>query len=129
MGQNVLRLFDQYTLNYKVTMSTEYISGKLNEIADTISRVNELFVPKKSHIYNVTFQLFIKKVCTKYSAMKYWRIFLRSPDLLSDLNFVLSSTLSMEEPKSRKKLGRFVTAKSISFGTANNGTSSTEYFL
>lgn len=51
MRQNALRLFVEYSINSKVVMSTDHISSKANIIADTLSCVNELFVPKISYIW------------------------------------------------------------------------------
>ena len=129
MGQNALRLFAEYSIGSDVAMSTDHISSKANIIADTISRVNETFVPKKSHIYDVPFSILVKQVCSKYTEMKSWRIFLPSQELLSDLNSVLSSKYSTVALKRNQNCGRFVTAESIFCGTASNETFSTEYFL
>ena len=94
MGQNALQLFAEYNIGFDVAMSMDNISSKANIIADTISRVNELFVPKKSHIYDVPFSILVTQVCSKYTEMKSWKIFLPSRKFLSDLNLVLLSKYS-----------------------------------
>ena len=129
MGQNALRMFAEYSINSEVAMSIDHIPTKENIIADTLSRVNDLFQPKKPHIYDVPFPKLIQQVCLKYTEMKSWRIFLPSQELLLDLNLVLSSKYSTAVLKRNQNCGRFVTAESIFSGTASNETFLTEYFL
>ena len=81
---------------------TKHIAGIDNREADDISRVNELFTPQKTNIYDVPYVTLIQQVCHKYKKLKNWRNFQPSAQILSDLNFVLSSDYLMEVPKRRQ---------------------------
>jgi hypothetical protein len=129
MGQNALRYYAEYTLNSPVALNTKHIKGELNIVADDISRVNELFSPKRHCLHDLPYSALINQICTKYEEMKSWRIFLPSPEILCDLRSILSSASFMEAPSQRKNLGRYATVESISSTTAKSGTCSTHYFL
>ena len=129
MGQNALRYYAEYTLNSPVALNTKHIKGELNIVADDISRVNELFSPKRHCLHDLPYSDLINQICTKYEEMKSWRIFLPSPEILCDLRSILSSESFMEAPSQRKTLGRYATVESISSTTAKGDTCSTHYFL
>jgi hypothetical protein len=129
MGQNALRLFANYMLLSQVSSTTDHVKGIDNVEADDISRVQELFSPKKSHIYDVPFSILIQQVCQKYNNLKSWEIFLPSPEILSDLSYVLSSDYLTEVPKKRKHFGHFYHVESTFYGSATNDNSSLGSFL
>ena len=129
MGQNALRYYAEYTLHSPVALNTKHIKGELNIVADDISRVNELFSPKRHCLHDLPYSDLITQICTKYEEMKSWRIFLPSPEILCDLRSILSSESFMEAPSQRKTLGRYATVESISSTTAKSDTCSTDYFL
>jgi hypothetical protein len=129
MGQNALRLFANYMLLSQVSSTTDHVKGIDNVEADDISRVQELFSPKKSHIYDVPFSTLIQQVCQKYNNLKSWEIFLPSPEILSDLSYVLSSDYLTEVPKRRKHFGHFYHVESTFYGSATNVNSSLGSFL
>jgi hypothetical protein len=129
MGQNALRLFANYTLQSPVTSFPEHIAGKDNIEADDVSRPDELFSPKKSHIYDIPYPILMQQVCRKYNKLRSWTSFHPSAEILSDLNYVLSSVSRMEVPKRRQNLGHFCPVESIFSGSASNTTSSIGSFL
>ena len=129
MGQNALRYHVEYTKNCDVAINTNYIKSKLNVRADGITRVNELFSPEKSHIYDISYTDLIRQVCSKFTEMKSWRIFLPNPAIICDTRWIFSSTNAMEAPKPHQNLGGFVHVKRTFFGTATSAESFKEYFL
>ena len=129
MGQKALRLYAEYTQNSEVALSPDHIRGVDNVVADGISRVNEFFSPQKSHVYDVPFPHLVQQVCTNFTELKSWRIFLPNQQFLSDLNWIFSSSNALVAPKRRPSCGQFVPVAHISSGIATTRRSSTEFFL
>jgi len=129
MATNALRLFAEYMLLSDVSPLPEWIPGELNVEADDVSRVHELFVPKKELIYNLSYHVLIQQVLLKYRKMNCYSLFLLSPELLSDLSSVVYADELTEVPKRKSNLGRFVPVESISSLFATNTISSTSCFL
>ena len=118
MATMALRYFAEYILNSPVQPVPKWIVGELNVEADDVSRVQELFSPKLKFIYNVSYSKLFHQVLQKYSMMRTWNPFLSSPELLSDLSFVVSSVPSMAVPSRKQLLGHFVPVERIFFGSA-----------
>lgn len=118
MGQQALRYNAEYTLNCEVAFHPNHILSKDIKLADRITRVNKLFSPMKSHIYDVPYVNLLQQVCSKFTELRSWRIFLPNPDIISDMRWIFSSTSPMEEvPKPRQILGQFVPVEHIFSGT------------
>ena len=98
-------------------------------MVDGITRVNEMFSPILSHIYDVPYPTLIKQVCSTFNELKSWQIFLMNPKILCDMNWIFSSTSATEAPKQRQNLGRSVPVKPTFYGTVPNNVSYQEYFL
>ena len=129
MGQQGLRFYAEYAQNSACGQNTDHISTKDNVMADGISRVNEMFSPALSHIYDVPYPTLIKQVCLTFNELKSWQIFLMNPEILCNMNWIFSSTNATEAPKRRQNLGQFVPVKPTFFGTATNDVSYQECFL
>ena len=129
MATSALLLFAEYMKHSPVSPIPEWIAGDENTEADDISRVQELFSPKKTHIYDVPFPILLNQVCLKYKQIRDWEIFLPSQEILADLSYVVYTDFSTEVPKTRKNLGHFVRVDSISCGSANSTTYSNSFFL
>jgi hypothetical protein len=130
MGQNMLRYYAEYERMSPVTSVAAHIKGIDNIVADDVSRVQELFRPKKTHIYDQHFSTLLQQVCLKYRTFRYWQIFLPNRTLLSDLNSMLSSESLTERPTKRSQpLGHFARVDSIFSTSAGNDESSKKYFL
>lgn len=63
------RLFAEYMLLSDVSPLPEWIQGELNVEADDVSRVHELFVPKKSLIYDLPYNILLNQVLLKHKKM------------------------------------------------------------
>lgn len=130
MGQNMLRYYAEYERMSPVTSVADHIKGIDNIVADDVSRVQELFRPKKTHIYDQNFSTLLQQVCLKYKTFRSWQIFLPNRTLLSDLNSMLSSESLTERPTKRSQpLGHFARVDSIFSTSAGNEESSKKYFL
>ena len=81
-GQNMLRVYAEYQRTSAVCSVAAHIVGVKNIIADDISRVQESFKPKKTHIHDVDLQTLLAQVCQKHRKFRSWEIFLPSNDLL-----------------------------------------------
>ena len=101
----------------------------MNKEADDISRVQELFSPQKTQIYDVPYITLLKQVCLKHKEKRSWRVFHPSAQILSDLSCVLLSNYVTEVPKKTKNLGQFYPVESTFYGTAGNETSYPSSFL
>ena len=60
IAQNLLRLFANYLINSPIKGDTDWVAGEMNKEVDDISRVQELFSPKKSQIYDVPYITLLK---------------------------------------------------------------------
>ena len=129
MATNALRMFAEYMRLSDVSPVPQHLPGKLNVEADDVSRVHELFTPQRKFIYDVPYHILLEQVLLKYSRMRSYDLFLPSPELLSDLLFLVSSDGLMEVPSRKKNLGRFLPVDSISSGSATNTSSSISCFL
>ena len=129
IAQNLLRMFANYLLYSLLKGDTDWIPGDENGEADEVSRVQELFSPKKSEIHNVPYTTLLKQVCLKHKEKRSWRVFQPSAQILSDLNSVLSSKYLTEVPKKRENLGQFFPVESTFYGTAQNAESFNTFFL
>jgi len=129
MATNALRLFAEYMLLSDVSPVTEWIPGELNVEADAVSRVHELFTPKKELIYDLRYSVLIDQVLRKYKKMSSYQVFQLSPELLSDLPSVMYADGLTVVPKRRNNLGRFLPADCISSHSVTNTTSSNFCFL
>ena len=129
IAQNLLRLFANYLMHSPVKGDTEFVAGELNKEADDISRVQELFSPQKTQIYDVPYITLLKQVCLKHKEKRSWRVFHPSAQILSDLSCVLLSNYVTEVPKKTKNLGQFYPVESTFYGTAGSETSYPSSFL
>ena len=129
MGQRGLRFHAEYARNSDCGQNTDHISTKDNVMADGITRVNEMFSPVLSHIYDVPYPTLIQQVCSTFSELKSWHIFLINPEILCNMNWIFSSTNATEAPKRHQNLGQFVPVKPTFYGTATNDVSYQEFFL
>ena len=127
LGQNLLRMFAEYTLDSPVHVNTDHIAGKDNIVADDISRVSELFSPPLSAAYSCPFPTLIQQIVLKYTQMRSWRVFLPNPEIIADMRSALLSDSSMEG-SCQKRLGRFVPVEHILSGGLNGADSLTTYF-
>ena len=128
-AQNLLRLYANYLINSPIKGDTAWVAGDNNGEADDISRVQELFSPQKSQIYDVPYITLLKQVCLKHKEKRSWRVFHPSAQILSDLSCVLLSNYVTEVPKKTKNLGQFYPVESTFYGTAGNETSYPSSFL
>ena len=129
IAQNLLRMFANYLLYSLLKGDTSWIPGDENGEADKVSRVQELFSPKKSEIHDVPYTTLLKQVCLKHKEKQSWRVFQPSAHILSDLNSVLSSKYLTEVPKKRENLGQFYPVESTFYGTAQNAESFNTFFF
>ena len=74
-AQNLLRYFANYLLHSPVEGDTNWIAGHENKEADEISRVQELFSPNKTEIYDIPYVTLLKQVCLKHKEKRSWRVF------------------------------------------------------
>ena len=129
IAQNLLCLFANYLINSPVKGDTDWVTGKMNKEADNISRVQELFSPQKTQIYDVPYITLLKQVCLKHKEKRSWRVFHPSAQILSDLSCVLLSNYVTEVPKKTKNIGQLYPVESTFYGTAGNKKSYPSSFL
>ena len=107
IAQNLLRLFANYLIHSPVKGDTDWIAGEKNKEADDISRVQELFSPEKTQIYDILYVTLLKQVCLKHKEKWSSRVFHPNAQILSDLSCVLLSNYITEVPKKTRNLGQF----------------------
>ena len=127
-GQNMLRVYAEYQRTSQVCSVATHIAGVDNKIADDISRVQSLFQPEKTHIYDIPFEILLEQVCRKHKKFRSWDCFLPSKDLLLQIRSTVSSGFSTERPTMIKQVGHFARVDSI---LSNSATEKNlwKYFL
>ena len=81
----MLRVYAEYQRLSQVCSVAEHIAGVENKTADDISRVQQLFTPRKTNIYDVPFDVLLAQVCQKHKKFKSWDIFAsEKANLMSD---------------------------------------------
>ena len=104
-GQRLLGIYCELLRTSGISVSTDYIPGEENIIADFISRPTHFDL---SHAERA------EQLYQKHSFMRGWRSFLPSPELLRLLSSSLHSKSPMVAPSLPSELGRLVPTKSIS---------------
>ena len=129
IGQNLLQIYAEYEQCSLCTSLSNYIKGKENVTAASISCPDLLFAPHLTHIYDQSYTLLIRKVCQRFRKLRSWDCFLPSPDLLSQICSALYSVSPMARPSVVKNYGQLYPVKSTFFGGASNRTSTISCFL
>ena len=129
MGRNLVRLYAEYKLLAPVHSTIAHIKGEANVVADTISRPDNLFIPKLTEIHSTSYPTLIHQITTHFKPKTHWHLFLPSPELLSCLKSALSAEYSPTRPKKPQNSGQFVRAESISSCSSTPNTCSAAYFL
>jgi hypothetical protein len=104
-GQKLLGIYAELLRTHSICLSGDHIAGKANDLADFISRPSN---PALFHAARAA-QLF-----QMHPSMRFWRIFLPSPELLQLLTCALFSPLPAVPPRLPPRLGRLVLAASTS---------------
>lgn len=128
-GQNLLRLFAEFTLHSPVGLSATHIPGVDNHMADFLSRPCDLYSPKLSFPWQRDVFSHIQEACRKQSDLASWTLFLPSHELLFSLCSRLSSTAKWERPQKPRTNGQFVPCASILSGSFKNTISIPPYSL
>ena len=124
----MLRVYAEYQRTSQVCSVATHIKGVDNKIADDISRVQSLFRPEKTHIYDIQFEILLEQVCLKHKNFRSWDCFLPSKSLLSQIRSTVSSGFSTERPTMLNHVGHFERVDSI---LSNSATEKNlwKYFL
>ena len=109
----MIHVYAEYESLFQVCSVAKHIKGIKIKTVDDIYYVQELFVPRKTHIYDVSFNIFLAQVCQNHKKFKSWDIFLPSRQLLSQMRSTVSSDFPTVQLKVTKAPGHCTCVNSI----------------